>query len=242
MRESRSVVNGVFAFVVFLTLFALLAPGHARSTRGPRFLRVSVEDRGHDGEPERIQFSVPWVFVRGGLNAAATGRLRRELDVKMGDKLEASDLKGIWTELSGAPEGTEVVREGEGHRVVLTRRGEVATIRVTGNRTEPAEAAEETSETPSPTRLADGSRGKGIHVSISPVPPIPPVPPAPPVPHVRLDGDSATIVLPLHLLAALAGSEDGLTAVALVDELRRAMPGDLVDVSSGDGHVRIWLE
>jgi hypothetical protein len=130
MRELRSAVNAVFLFLVFLFVYAVVSPGHAwGSAHSPRFLRMTIEDpEGHHGRPDRISFSVPYGFIRGGLRFASLGRLHRELDLHLGDPVEADEVQSIWKEISEKPEGTEVVRKKDGETVTLRRDGELLTI------------------------------------------------------------------------------------------------------------------
>ncbi len=130
MREFRSAVNAAFLFLVFLFLYAVVSPGHARATaRAPRFLRMTIEDQaGRHGRPERLSFSVPYGFVRGGLRFASLGRLHRELDLRLGDPVAADEVQEIWKEVSEKPEGTEIVRKRDGETVTLKREGGNLTI------------------------------------------------------------------------------------------------------------------
>src|SRR6266545_6861510 len=79
-KELRSVVNALFLFALFLLVYSAIVPGHAaRSHRGPRFLRMQVEDLRHDRP--RVSFSVPYAFVSGALRFASLGKVRREMDL-----------------------------------------------------------------------------------------------------------------------------------------------------------------
>ena len=133
MRELRAAVNAAFLFVLFLFVWGLLRPGHAvSSAHGPRFVRVQIEDlsRGHD-HPDRIAFSVPYGFVRGGLKFASLGRLRREMDLHIsGSIAEAEELRAIWVELSEKPEGTPVVRKHDFEEMTFTKEGGIVTVAV----------------------------------------------------------------------------------------------------------------
>jgi len=130
MRELRSAVNAVFLFLVFLFAYALVSPGRASgSAHGPRFLRMTVEDEnGRHGRPERITFSVPYGFLRGGLKFASLGRLHRELDLHFTDSVKADEVRSIWKELSEKPDGTEVVRKRDFDEVRLKKEGGTLTI------------------------------------------------------------------------------------------------------------------
>lgn len=291
MKEARSVANALAAFAIFLLVWAFFVPGYARATRGPRFIRVSVDDLGMVEEPDsgpgqghgrghghgrgrdhgKVSFSVPWAFVRGGLNAASTGRVRRELDLKIGDPIEGETLRGIWKELSTAPEGTEVQRTLDDRVAIFSRKGGLVTIHL-GPEAEakPPEEVEEPEtdgseggETPKAAEkkaevkpevkvkveVQAGPKSSGRGGVVPPMPPMPAVPPIPPVPHLASHahhgmpgGGEVVIVLPARLIEALAGNDEGLSPLALVDALRTASPGDLIDVTSDDGHLKIWLE
>ncbi len=130
MRELRSAVNAVFFFLLFLFAYALVSPGRASgSTHAPRFLRMTVEDEyGRHGRPEKLTFSVPYGFIRGGLRFASLGRLHRELDLRFCDSVESDQLRSIWKELSEAPEGIEVVRKRDFDEIRLKREGSTVTV------------------------------------------------------------------------------------------------------------------
>ncbi len=149
MKELRSVVNAVAFFLVFLLLYSFLIPGHVKGGRGgPRFIRMTVVDSS-DGHPEKMSFSVPFSFVRGGLKFAAMGRMKRELDFHFSDVVEAEEVRDVWTELSGSPEGTEVVREKDEAKIVFSKRGGVITMTVT------REEKDETVKVRFPARLME---------------------------------------------------------------------------------------
>ena len=130
MRELKSAANAVFLFLVFLFAYALVSPGRASgSAHGPRFLRMTVEDEnGRHGRPERVTFSVPYGFLRGGLKFASLGRLHRELDLHFCDSVEADEVRSIWKELSEKPDGAEVVRKRDFDEVRLKKEGGTLTI------------------------------------------------------------------------------------------------------------------
>lgn len=130
MRELRSTVNAAFLFLVFLFVYAVASPGHARgSAHAPRFLRMTIEDQtGRHGHPDRISFSVPYGFVRGGLRFASLGRLHRELDFCLTDPVAADEVHEIWKEVSEKPEGTEILRKRDGETVTLRREAGTLTI------------------------------------------------------------------------------------------------------------------
>ncbi len=130
MRELRSTVNAAFLFLIFLFVYAVASPGHARgSAHAPRFLRMTIEDlEGRHGHPDRISFSVPYGFVRGGLRFASLGRLHRELDLRFTEPVEADEVRAIWKELQEKPEGGEVVRKREFDEVRIRKEGGSLTI------------------------------------------------------------------------------------------------------------------
>ncbi len=135
MRELRSAVNAAFLFLVFLLVYAVVSPGHAReSARAPRFLRMTIEDQtGRHGRPDRFSFSVPYGLIRGGLRFASLGRLHRELDFRLGDPVAAEEVQSIWKEISEKPEGTEVVRKRDFDEVRIRKEGGFLTIVQTKN-------------------------------------------------------------------------------------------------------------
>ena len=129
MRELRSAANALFFFVLFLFGYALLSPGHASGARGPRFLRMTIEDQeGRHGRPEHLTFSVPYGFIRGGLKFASLGRLHRELDLRFTEPVEADEVRAIWKELQETPEGGEVVRKRDFDEVRIRKEAGSLTI------------------------------------------------------------------------------------------------------------------
>jgi len=130
MRELRSAVNAAFLFLVFLFVYAVASPGHARgSAHAPRFLRMTIEDQtGRHGRPERVSFSIPYGFIRGGLRFARLGRLHRELDLRFTEPVEADEVRAIWKELQEKPDGGEVVRKRDFDEVRIRKEGGSLTI------------------------------------------------------------------------------------------------------------------
>lgn len=157
MRELRSAVNAAFLFLVFLFVYAVVSPGHARgSAHAPRFLRVTIENpEARHGHPDRIAFSVPYGFVRGGLRVASLGRLHRELDLHLGDPVAAEEVQSIWKEISEKPEGTEIVRKRDGEELKLTREGGTLTVVQTK-----ADSPDETVTLRIPVRLLEAIAAK----------------------------------------------------------------------------------
>ena len=109
MKELRSAVNALFLFAIFLLMYAAVVPGHARgSVRGPRFLRMQVEDRHQAGNPVKVSMSVPYGLVSGALRFASLGKVRRELDLHFDESVDAAEVRTIVQELKDRPEGTVV--------------------------------------------------------------------------------------------------------------------------------------
>lgn len=131
VKELRSAVNALFLFSIFLLLYSAVVPGHARgSVRGPRFLRMQVEDNRQAGHPVKVSFSVPYGFVSGALRFASLGKVRRELDLHFDESVDASEFRTIVQELKDKPEGTEVVRTHDDATIVLRKEGEQVTMNV----------------------------------------------------------------------------------------------------------------
>lgn len=129
MREARSVANAVFAFLVFLLLYALVSPGASRSRHGARFLRMQVEE-SHGGRTESHTFSVPTFVVNGVLRGASVGRFHREIDLEFHRDIPYETLKDAWAELGRSPEGTDVARTIDEDKVTFRKEGSVLVIRV----------------------------------------------------------------------------------------------------------------
>ncbi len=127
-KEAQSVVNALFLFALFLLAWSAIVPGHVfGSGRGPRFLRMKVENlRSGPGHPN-VSFSVPYAFVSGALRFAALGKVRREMDLRF-DAVDASDIRTIVQELKDKPDGTDVVRVHEGDEVHVRKDGDIATL------------------------------------------------------------------------------------------------------------------
>ena len=131
-KEAQSVVNALFLFALFLLLYSAVVPGHARgSVRGPRFLRMKVENlRPRAGGPSNVSFSVPYAFVSGALRFASLGKVRREMDLHFDRSVDASDIRTMVQELKDKPDGTDVVRDHDGDEVHVRKDGDVATLEV----------------------------------------------------------------------------------------------------------------
>src|ERR1700687_5429704 len=111
-RDLRSVVNALFLFALFLLVYSAIVPGHSqRSVRGPRFLRMQVEDLRNDRH--KVSFSVPYAFVSGALRFASLGKVRREMDLHFDHSVDASEIRTIVQELKDKPDGTDIVRTHE---------------------------------------------------------------------------------------------------------------------------------
>ncbi|MGA7990005.1 MAG: hypothetical protein WCC53_01105 [Thermoanaerobaculia bacterium] len=131
MKELRSAVNAAFLFAVFLLLYSAVVPGHARSSvRGPRFLRMQVEDTHEAGHPVKVSFSVPYGFVSGALRFASLGKVRRELDLHFDESVDAAEVRTIVQELKDKPDGTDVVRTHDDATLTLRKEGDQVTMDV----------------------------------------------------------------------------------------------------------------
>ena len=128
-RELRSVVNALFLFALFLLCYSAIVPGHAtRSHRGPRFLRMQVDDLKN--ERHRVSFAVPYAFVSGALRFASLGKVRREMDLHFDQSVDASDIRTIVQELKDKPDGTDVVRTHEDAEIHVKKDGDQVTLEV----------------------------------------------------------------------------------------------------------------
>lgn len=131
VKELRSAVNALFLFAIFLLLYSAVVPGHARgSVRGPRFLRMQVEDTHEAGRPVKVTFSVPYGFVSGALRFASLGKVRRELDLHFDESVDASEVRTIVQELKDKPDGTDVVRAHGDATLTLRKDGDQVTMEV----------------------------------------------------------------------------------------------------------------
>jgi hypothetical protein len=131
VKELRSAVNALFLFAIFLLMYSAVVPGHARgSVRGPRFLRMQVEDRHQAGNPVKVSMSVPYGLVSGALRFASLGKVRRELDLHFDESVDAAEVRTIVQELKDRPEGTVVARAHEEETLTLRRDGDVVTMDV----------------------------------------------------------------------------------------------------------------
>ncbi len=129
MKELRSAVNALFLFALFLLLYSMVVPGHARgAARAPRFLRMQVEDLREAGHPVRVSMSVPYGFVTGALRMASLGKVRRELDLHFDESVDASEFRTIVQELKDKPDGTEVVKTHENETLTLKKEGETLSL------------------------------------------------------------------------------------------------------------------
>jgi hypothetical protein len=128
-KELRSVVNAMFLFALFLLAYSALVPGHSRrSVRGPRFLRMQVEDLRNDRH--RVSFSVPYAFVSGALRFASLGKVRREMDLHFDHSVDASEIRTIVQELKDKPDGTDVVRAHDDAEIHVRKDGDQVTLEV----------------------------------------------------------------------------------------------------------------
>ena len=131
-KEVQSLVNALFLFALFLLLYSAIVPGHSRySRRGPRFLRMKVENlRTGDGGPSNVSFSVPYAFVSGALRFASLGKVRRELDLHFDENVDASEIRTIVQELKDKPDGTDVARNRDDAEIHVRKDGDVVTLEV----------------------------------------------------------------------------------------------------------------
>ena len=128
-KELRSLVNALFLFALFLLAYSAVVPGHAsRSVRGPRFLRMQVDDLRDDRH--RVSFSVPYAFVSGALRFASLGRVRREMDLHFDQSVDAAEIRTIVQELKDKPDGTDVVRTHEDAEIHVEKDGDRVTLEV----------------------------------------------------------------------------------------------------------------
>lgn len=131
MKELRSAVNALFLFAIFLLLYSAVVPGHATgSVRGPRFLRMQVEDTHEAGHPVKVSMSVPYGFVSGALRFASLGKVRRELDLHFDESVDAAEVRTIVQELKEKPDGTDVVRTHDDETLTLHKSGDFVTLEV----------------------------------------------------------------------------------------------------------------
>ena len=128
-KELRSAVNALFLFALFLLAYSALVPGHARgSARGPRFLRMQVDDLRNDRH--KVSFSVPYAFVSGALRFASLGKVRREMDLHFDHSVDASEIRTIVQELKEKPDGTDVVRACEDGEIHVKKEGDLVALEV----------------------------------------------------------------------------------------------------------------
>ncbi len=187
-RDLRSIVNGAFAFAVFLIVYALTVPGHASGTSA-RFLRMRVEEPRHG---DSFTFSVPFGLVGGTLRFATSGKVRRELDRSFHSSFEADELKAAWAQLVEKPD-QPVTREIGDQDVTFERDGTAVRIVWKDHGDDP-------------------------------------------------DREKVSLRLPARFIESVVSENRRLDVDALLDELRGAGKGDLIDVVDRDTHVRIWIE
>jgi hypothetical protein len=130
-KELQSVVNALFLFALFLLFYSAIVPGHARgSIRGPRFLRMKVENLRTEGGPANVSISIPYAFVSGALRFASLGKVRREMDLHFDESVDASEIRTIVQELKDKPDGTDVVRIHDEAEIHVKKDGDQATLEV----------------------------------------------------------------------------------------------------------------
>jgi hypothetical protein len=239
LRSTKSVVNAVFAFLVFLLLYGFFVPGHVKGTTGaPRFLKMTVEDAAD--RHEHLSFSIPYAFFGGFLKMAATGRLERELAYHLDCTVESDRLRSVVADLEKGPDGTPVTQEHDGQTFIFKKDGPVVEMAVLRSPSSSVPEVPEVKEVSEEESDEDGA--KAAHK----VPP-PPAPPAPPTPATlptvteppKLE---VTVRLPFRLLKAAVAEERDFDVATLVGELQTAAKGELVDVTTHDAHVKVWVE
>ncbi len=129
MKEARSVAAALFAFAVFLLLWALLEPGAAHSRHGARFLRMRVEETSH-GRTEAHTVSVPTFVVNGVLRGASVGRFHRQLDLDFDRDVPCETLREAWAELEKSPDGTDVTRKIDEDEYTFRRDGTALAVTI----------------------------------------------------------------------------------------------------------------
>ena len=150
-NELRSVVNALFLFALFLLVYSAIVPGHARgSIRGPRFLRMKVENLRAAGGPSNVSISVPYAFVSGALRFASLGKVRREMDLHFDHSVDASEIRTIVQELKDKPDGTDVMRTHDDAEIHVKKNGDQVTLEVRKN-----DRPEETVTLRLPWRIVD---------------------------------------------------------------------------------------
>ena len=150
-NELRSVVNALFLFALFLLVYSAIVPGHARgSIRGPRFLRMKVENLRAAGGPSNVSISVPYAFVSGALRFASLGKVRREMDLHFDHSVDASEIRTIVQELKDKPDGTDVMRTHDDAEIHVKKDGDQVTLEVRKN-----DRPEETVTLRLPWRIVD---------------------------------------------------------------------------------------
>lgn len=150
-NELRSVVNALFLFALFLLVYSAIVPEHARgSIRGPRFLRMKVENLRAAGGPSNVSISVPYAFVSGALRFASLGKVRREMDLHFDHSVDASEIRTIVQELKDKPDGTDVVRTHDDAEIHVKKDGDQVTLEVRKN-----DRPEETVTLRLPWRIVD---------------------------------------------------------------------------------------
>ncbi len=132
MREIKAIVNGFFAFAIYLSLYALVAPGPARGHHrsSPRVLRMDIRDAGATHR-SNVSITVPLGLVRAGVRLAASP-LRRELDISFHESIDKEMLREVWKELSSAAEGSDVVREVGRETLSFKKDGAIVVFGVKG--------------------------------------------------------------------------------------------------------------
>lgn len=139
MKEAKAIVNAFFVFALYLLAYSSVVPGYVRASAGghsPRILKMKVVNL-RDGP--NFTLSVPYGFIGSAIRFAALGKVRRELDITFDDTVDSARLKEVWQELTDKPEGTDVIREGEGEDLTFRREGGFLSLNVQKKNGDPEE-------------------------------------------------------------------------------------------------------
>ncbi len=251
MREVRSVVNAFFYFAIFLLLRALFVPGPPGGSGPARFVHMEIRESGPGGE--HVRLTIPHFLFRSGLALASTRKLQRELDFHTDETVEVSRLREMWAELSGKPDGTEAKRAIDHSEVSMRREGEMVVLTISELDWPPeppdvpeAPEAPEVPDVPEPPKppLPGATPSHAARVPPPPAAPTVAPPPTPaPAPAPRLDSKrTLTIKFPIRFFEALTRDEGRLDIRGLVQEMRRARRGDVLEITSDDARVKVWLD
>ena len=224
-----------------------------------------MEIREHGPGGDHVRLTMPHFLFRSGLALASTRKLQRELDFHLDEGVAIGRLRDMWTELAGKPDGTEATRTFDRTDVTMRREGEMVVLKVSepdwASEAPEAPEAPETPEEPEPSPSSGTATAHRGGVAPPPTAPAPAPPAAPkesaapnpsPLsaevssgePGETHDGGAriVTIRFPARFLEALTRSAGSLDIPALVDEMRQAKRGDVLEITSDDAQVRVWLD